>query len=158
MARGDLDPKLLLDIMQRLGEFREEYPKLLQTLDLLDLVPDIVQQRGHNGALFYLEKYTIFLRDEGFIRQVSNAPGTGRMVLQLTSKGEKFVQPELAEFGREPLLPQIVNHIENRIEISHQSIEEKSEQKFKLREALANGAVDLMAKVIAELAGKVAGI
>jgi len=30
------------------------------------------------------------------------------LVLQLTPKGDRFVQPELAEFGREPMLPQIV--------------------------------------------------
>jgi hypothetical protein len=157
MARGDLDISLLLEIMRRVGEFRDEYPKLLQTSDLLDAVPNVLQQ-GRNGALVYLEKHTIYLRDEGYFHHRASLPGTGFMVLQLTPKGERFVQPELAEFGREPMLPQIVNQIENRIEISQQSSEEKAGQKFKLREALANGAVDLIAKVIVEAGAKMAGL
>jgi hypothetical protein len=158
MARGDMDTKLLLKIMQRVGEFREEYPRLLQTLDLVEMVPDVFQQKGHNGALCYLEKHAIYLRDEGYLHHRASLAGTGIMVLQLTPQGERFVQPELAEFGREPMLPQIVNQIENRIEISHQSSEEKAGQKFKLREALASGAVDLIAKVIVEAGSKMAGL
>ena len=80
------------------------------------------------------------------------------MVLELTPSGERFVQPELAEFGREPMLPQIVNLIENRIGVSHHSSEEKAGQKFKLREALASGATDLIAKVIVEVGSKMTGL
>jgi hypothetical protein len=158
MARGDKDTKLLLEIMRRVGEFREEYPNLLQTIDLLDLVPEVFQRQGETGALFYLQKHALYLRDEGYLKHGASLPGTGRMVLELTPSGERFVQPELAEFGKEPMLPQIVNLIENRIEISHQSSEEKAGQKFKLREALASGATDLIAKVIVEVGSKMAGL
>jgi hypothetical protein len=49
MELKNLDLSLLYRILSRVGEFREEHPSLLQTADLLDLVPEVVRERSENS-------------------------------------------------------------------------------------------------------------
>jgi hypothetical protein len=68
-------------IIARVADFRDEVPSLLQTVDLLDLVPEVISEGGEQKALFYLERHLIFLQDEGYLRQAASLPGTGLRVL-----------------------------------------------------------------------------
>jgi hypothetical protein len=70
--------------------------------------------------------------------------------LKLTADGQAFVQPELAEFGR-PVLPAIVNYVEQKIEISMAPTDQKQTWKYKLREAVAKRAIDAIVDLAAEL-------
>jgi hypothetical protein len=77
---------------------------------------------------------------------------SGICKIDITANGNIFVQPELAEFGNEPLLPQVVKSIERQIEVLTYPQEQKDNMRFRLREALAKQAPDFIAKVFAEIA------
>lgn len=62
-----------------------------------------------------------------------------------------FVQPELAEFGREPMLPQVMKSLEHNIQVLTYPKAEKESMFYRLREAMASQAPDVIAKVIAEV-------
>jgi hypothetical protein len=66
-----------------------------------------------------------------------------------------FVQPELAEFGQAPLLPRVVKSLEDQIQILTYPQGEKDGMLFKVREAVAKQAPDLIAKVIVEVGAKI---
>jgi hypothetical protein len=151
MAPGDVDVGLLLKMLDLIGSFRARYPALLQTQDLLDLVPEVVERNGRQKAIFYLDRHLAFLQGEGYLHSAPNHPGSGVMVLRLTTKGEKFLQPELAEFGRHPMLPQVVKSLESQIQVLTYPQEEKDGLLYNLREAVAKQSPDVIAKVIAEV-------
>ena len=69
-------------------------------------------------------------------------------------KGQKFVQPELAEFGQKAMLPQVLESIEKSVQVLTYPEEEKSGMLFRLREAVAKQAPDLIAKALAEIGYK----
>jgi hypothetical protein len=152
MDLKNLDVSLLYRILSRVGEFREEHPSLLQTVDILDLVPEVIKQDGEQKALFYLERHVMHLQERGYLRSTTpSLRGTGLRVLQLSSQGEMFVQPELAEFGSEPLLPQVMKSLERDIQVLTYPEAEKEGMLYRLREAMASQAPDVIAKVIAEI-------
>ena len=152
MDLKNLDVSLLYRILSRVGEFREEHPSFLQTVDILDLVPEVVKQHGEQKALFYLERHVMHLQERGYLRSTTpSLRGTGLRVLQLSSQGEMFVQPELAEFGSEPLLPQVMKSLERDIQVLTYPEAEKEGMFYRLREAMASQAPDVIAKVIAEI-------
>ena len=160
--RADLDVGPLYRIMQRLGELRSNYPNFTRSADFLDLVPGGTQSgTGREPAmqqLLIIDRHISFLEKAGFV-DVGNRTMNGVLGrIELTVSGEYFVQPELAEFGRPPILPQVVAYIEDKIEISQRPKEEKAGLKFKLREALAGGTADLFAKVLVEAISKMAGL
>jgi hypothetical protein len=145
---SDLDSGLLLKIMARLGEFRGERPGYrLQTGELMDIVPQKVGT-GLLVALDHLDRHVDFLRDIGLL-SVRQA-GVWRS-LQLTAKGQMFVQPELAEFGHQALLPQVVKSLEDQIQVLTYPQEEKDGMLYRLREAIAKQTPDIIAKVITEI-------
>jgi hypothetical protein len=65
------------------------------------------------------------------------------------------VQPELADVGREPLLPQVVHSLEQSIDVLTYPEEEKRGMLFRLRDAISKQAPDVIAKVIAEVGFKI---
>jgi hypothetical protein len=154
MIRKDYDISLLWKIIARVADFRDEVPSLLQTIDLLDLVPEVVSEGGEQKALFYLERHVIFLQDEGYLRRAASLPGTGLRVLSLSTKGDKFIQPELAEFGQPAMLPQVVKSLEDKIQVLSYPEAEKNGMLYRLRDALADKAPDFIAKVIVEVGSK----
>jgi hypothetical protein len=58
------------------------------------------------------------------------------ILIRLTNLGERFVQPELADFGQ-PVLQTIVKTFEDQINILTYPEEDKESLKLKLREAVA---------------------
>jgi hypothetical protein len=58
------------------------------------------------------------------------------------------VQPELAEFGKEPMLPQVVKSLEDQFQLLTYPQEGKNKLLYRLREAVAKQGPDLMAKII----------
>jgi hypothetical protein len=151
MVSKDLNVSLLWKVISSVADFRDEFPSLLQTRDLLSLVPDVVSDLGEQKALFYLERHVIFLQDEGYLLPAPSLPGTGLRVLRLSTKGAKFVQPELAEFGEHPMLPMVVKSLEEKISVLTYPEEEKNKLLYSLRGAVADRGADLIAKVIAEV-------
>jgi hypothetical protein len=65
------------------------------------------------------------------------------------------VQPELAEFGRQPMLPQVVKSLEDQIQVLTYPQEQKDGMLYALREAIAKQAPDGIAKAIAEVGAKI---
>ena len=79
MPPGDLDRALLLKIMTRLGELRENYTKNHNSHELLDLLSAEINVNQHT-AHAYLKSYLTFLEDCGFIR--ISGRNWGRLYLQ----------------------------------------------------------------------------
>ena len=155
--------EVLYRIMDRLKSIGSKFPGFAMSQDLLDLL-DCLSPNGQAAVLpgresyFQLNRYLHFLEQEGYLALDSGSMGGNYYNIKLTSHGQKFVQPELAEFGRAPMLPQVVNYIENRIDISARPEEEKAGMLVKLRDAMVSGATDVLAKALAEIAGKVMGM
>jgi hypothetical protein len=121
MNQGDLDVSLLFEIMRRLGEFRGNRPGYpLHTGELMTLVPPAVG----TGlvALNHLDRHVDFLRDTGLL---STGQAGAYRTLKLTGRGQRFVQPELAEFGEPAMLPRVVKSLEDKIQVLTYPQEEK---------------------------------
>jgi hypothetical protein len=101
--------------MGRLGELRAKYPELVDTRDFIDLVYQVSQLEGDFKAFYYLHRHLVFLVNEGYQVTIGSQAVDGIRIVRLTKRGEKFVQPELSEFGKEQLLPEVVKSIERQI-------------------------------------------
>jgi len=60
----------------------------------------------------------------------------------------------LADFGQEPLLPEVIKSIEGQIHSLTRPQEEKATLLFRLREAVSKNAPDLVVKFLVELSSK----
>jgi|ERR1700730_1634332 hypothetical protein len=143
----NLQTGLLLRIMEYLGEHRDVYPNWVTTPDLLPLVEELVGSEGAEKALCYLDRHSVFLMQLGYL-QTGTATLGARRALRLTAQGEMFVQPDLAEFGKEPLLPQVVKSIEGQI-LSYPE-DKRDGFLFELRDAIARNRADFIAKLLVE--------
>jgi hypothetical protein len=86
----------------RLGELRDPTSQWgpPTSEDLMDLFsPEVATGEE---ARSYLERHVDFLEGIGLVSQPARLAITS--AVQLTTKGQMFVQPELAEFGEQPLL------------------------------------------------------
>ena len=158
MMNGDLDLGLLYKIMQKAGEVRGRESGFLYVADVIG------NPRFKDDKSFYwtdeghewvreadtLKRYFDYLVEAGFLEEWLRPRGTN-MRYRVTLKGQQFVQPELVEFGNQPLLPQLVKSLEDRMNILPYPEEEKKGMLFRLREAIAKQAPDVIAKVIAEI-------
>jgi hypothetical protein len=147
---ANLDTSLLYKIMQYLGDHRDVYPNWVNNTELLFLVPEMMKTEGENRALDYIDRHCVHLQGVGFLH-AGTPTMSGHRMLRLTAMGDVFVQPELAEFGTQPLLPRIVESLEKRIQVLSYPEEEKSGMVFRLRAAMAERAPDVIAKVITEI-------
>ena len=75
--------------------------------------------------------------------------GGGIDRIRLTATGQHFVQPELAEFGQDPMLPRVVQSIEK--EILTYPEQSRGAFLFKLRESIAQNSPELVAKLLVEV-------
>jgi hypothetical protein len=75
-------------------------------------------------------------------------------IIELTGHGREYLQPELAEFGRVPMLPQVVESIEKQLQVLSYPQEEKDRLLFRLHESVAKQAPEMIVKIIAEIAVK----
>ena len=146
----DLSVSSLYRIMARLGELRDVPPSRVSTLELENLVDSGIQFADDIQRRLYIHRHLEFLRDCGYLYPYGTRMGEVASGLKLTADGQAFVQPELAEFGR-PVLPAIVNYVEQKIEISMAPTDQKQTWKYKLREAVAKRAIDAIVDLAAEL-------
>jgi hypothetical protein len=152
---ADLRMQVLMGIMRRMGERRDLHSELTDTRDFLDLVPDVVESAGEDGALFYLGRHLSFLINEGYLSRMGSDTFGGLTVVRLTNQGEKFVQPELTEFGSRPFLPDVVNSVEKQI-LSYPA-EKRDSFLFELRDAIARNRAEIAAKLLVEVLPKLVG-
>ena len=156
MGSGDLDISLLYKIMMRAGEFRGRKSEYAELNELLDLLPPCKNAEETREARLYLHRHLVHLREREFIYYTRPvAPEVGCDLFRMRIKGELFVQPELAEFGKRSLLPQVVKSIEEQVEVLTYPEEEKKGMLFKLREAIAKQAPDVIAKVLVDVGSKI---
>lgn len=154
MAQGDLETGLLLRIMGRLGELRDQHPNSMTTPDFLDLVRERVDLHGEQKALWFVDRHLVFLHDRGYIG-IGTKALAGHRAVWLTAEGQMFVQPELAEFGQQPMLPQVVKSLEDKIQVLTYPQDEKNGMLYRLREAVAKHAPEVIANVIVDLSNKI---
>jgi hypothetical protein len=155
--RSDLDKSLLYAIMRRMGELRSEFPNLTTTIDLFDLVKNNEELGGEEQAFFYLDRHVRFLGDLNYLVLGRPTMQTGDRVINLTAQGQMFVQPELAEFGHESLLPEIIKTLERKIQVLTYPEVEKNGLLFKIREAVATQTPELIMKAFIEVGSRVLG-
>jgi hypothetical protein len=154
MKTGDLDAGLLHRIMVRLGELRETSSAWNPPCEghLMELVQDC--RTTGQAVLNYLQRHTDYLNERRLLKIVPGAPLY--RVLQLTAKGQTYLQPELAEFGETPILPAVLKGLESKIAVLTYPEEEKEGMLHRLRDALAERAPDLLVKVLVEVGAKIA--
>lgn len=157
-SAGDLSVDLLVKIMQRLRDSQSRLGTFTRTDDFADLVPAALDLgRGNRPEVLrnlYVDNHLEFLGERGYVTLGTPTLDMVRVV-QLTAAGRIFVQPELAEFGREPILPKVVDALEDRIQELTYPQEEKAGMLFNLRDAVAKQAPDVVAKVLVEVAARV---
>jgi hypothetical protein len=129
-----LDIGLLLKIMKSVGESRDRGDPMftISTGHLMDLVP---AQVGSGEAAPEPLGQTRRLPSRG--GYLATSPAGIYRWLRLTVKAQKFVQPELAEFVRQPMLPQVVKSLEEQIQVLTYAQEQKDGMLYRLREAIA---------------------
>jgi hypothetical protein len=147
---ANLDTSLLLKVMSALGEFHGNPTYPLETGALMHLVPTEIG--SGSGRLDHLDRHVDFLRDVGLLKA---RPAGIYRALELTAKGQMFLQPELAEFGQRAMLPQVVKSLEDKIQVLTYPQEEKDRMLYRLREAIARQTPEVIAKVIAEIGAKI---
>jgi hypothetical protein len=153
MALGDLDAGLLWNIMKTVGESRAQRTPFfpMSTGELMQLVP--AELGSGMARLNHLNRHVDYLREDGYL---NTSPAGIYQNLRLTVKGQKFVQPELAEFGRHPMLPEVVKSLEDQIQILTYPPGEKEGLLFNLREAIARNAPEIIAKMLVEIGVSIA--
>jgi len=103
----------------------------------------------------YVRRHLEYLQDVGLLQlDARNAPGD-YLLVKLTADGRHFVQPELAEFYA-GVTGQFVSAVETQIDTSSLSDDEKHTLKYKLKEALATHAPDLVVRLIVEILSRIA--
>jgi len=147
MAKGDLDPGLLLTILKTVAESVERRPPMfpISTAELMNLVPSEIG--SGSLRLNYLLRHVDYLEAERFLAKRNAGV---HYSLRITSTGQKVVQPELADFGQN-MLPQVVKALENQI-LTYP--EDREGMIFRLREAVAKQVPEVIAKVIVEIVSK----
>ncbi|SRR6266481_1622382 len=155
---GNLDTSLLLGIMRVMADQREDsYPRGVSAEEFaIELIPSASGTEGEFGAAtISIERHIAFLIEAGYLRISSARTVMLTQAYGLTYKGQTFVQPELLEFGDHPLLPMVIQSLEDRIQVLTYPEEEKNGMLLRLRGALADKAPDFLAKVIAEIGFKI---
>lgn len=153
MSKGDLDISLLHSIMTRLGELRERSLSQWNPVSEGEFMDLMIGSTGQ-AALNQLQQHTEYLRGKGLLK-IPRFAGVYR-VLELTDKGQTYVQPELADFGDGQMLSAVVKGLEDKIAVLSYPEPEKTGMLHRMREALAEKAPDLLVKVLVELGAKIA--
>jgi hypothetical protein len=143
MSEGDLDVSLLHQIMLALGEWRNRRPyRPMQVQDLKRKQALPPSGRGFDGLVLHLD----FLAKSGLVKQSAADPLY--RTFELSAKGCIYVQPELAEFGKPSMLPEVVKSIEDKIQILSYPQEEKDGMIYRLREAVSKQVPGFLAEVL----------
>jgi len=88
---------------------------------------------------------------------LSSSTLQGKRSVKLTAQGHMFLQPELAEFGNQSLLPDIIKAMEERIQTTlTYTEEEKNGLLYKVREAVTKQSGELIVKTLIEIASRYA--
>ncbi len=121
-----------------------------------DLVPSDLFPSGveFRDKINYIDRHLNFL--QGIELVVIYATERDEFIeVGLTAKGQMFVQAELAEFGQQPMLPQVMKSLESQIQFLTYPQEEKDGMLYKVRDALSKQVPDVIAKVIVEISAKI---
>jgi hypothetical protein len=146
-----LSPQLLHRIMLRMGEIQDRAPLQISTRNFLDLAPECATEAER---AIYVNLHLKFLQGRGFLTVRREITRQLFAIVELTGHGHEYLQPELAEFGRAPMLPQVVESIESQLQVLSYPQEEKDGLLFRLRESVAKQAPEMFVKIIAEIAVK----
>jgi hypothetical protein len=150
-----LDKSLLYKIMRKVGEIENEIPNLVDSTDFLELIGKSLDGAGLNDIV-YIDKHLVFLEQCGYV-SLSSSTLQGKRSVKLTAQGHMFLQPELAEFGNQSLLPDIIKAMEERIQTTlTYTEEEKNGLLYKVREAVTKQSGELIVKTLIEIASRYA--
>lgn len=154
MAPGDLDFRLLLAILKRLGESRDEHD-WVYTEYFVDLIAADQRSVQPQKNLLMLNRYLSFLEQKGYV----SLPGPPRMFdmnrsVRMTSSGAVLVQPELAQIDDPNIFPHVIDSVERRV-LSYPDTPQRAGFLLQLREAVAKNTPELVAKLLVEVLPKV---
>jgi hypothetical protein len=135
-AAGGIDTGLLLKIMKRLGEIEATYPALIMSNVLFELAPEAIQKNGAPAVSACIDAHLKYLYGRGFVELGQPAMLLPSRRVTLTVTGHTFVQPELAEFGQPPILPEVIDTLESRMQILSYPSDETSGLMYSLRDAI----------------------
>jgi hypothetical protein len=154
-SASNLNVSLLYRIMNELGRLRGSTGSVVSTGSFKALLGNPGETRRDENGRKQINRHLAFLEESGFVRIDAKLGEEDFAGISLTLRGQTFVQPELAEFGKEPSLPAVVKSLEEQIEILTYPRDEKDGLLYRMREAIAKQAPDVIAKVIAEIGFKI---
>jgi len=150
-ANGDLDLGLLFKIMTRLGELRADRAPFTTSDRLFDLA-DRADRTDSDQAL-YVDAHLEFLEGRGYVELGAPLIAIQVRTVKLTTNGVMFVQPELADFGQRSIFPEVAKSLEREV-LTYPG--ENEGLLFKLHEAFAKNAPDVIAKILVEVGARIA--
>jgi hypothetical protein len=140
--------------MHKVGEIEGGAPNFADTNDFLNLIGKQLDQ-AELEDMWYIDRHLVFLKECGFI-SLGSSTYEGKRGVKLTAQGNMFLQPELAEFGNQSLLPDVIKALEERIQALTYPEEEKEGLLYRMREAVARQRGDFIVKIIMEIASRYA--
>jgi hypothetical protein len=152
-TKGNLDLGFLYQIMTRLSELRADNPAFVMSDRLFNLVATETADADADIAN-YVDAHLEFLQGRGYVDLGQPAMLIRVRTVKLTTDGLMFVQPELAEFGRPSMLPEVVKSLEDQIQVLTYPPGEKEGLLYSLRDAIQRNAPELVAKILVELGAK----
>jgi hypothetical protein len=147
---ADLKVSLLYRIMRELGHLRHLNASQISTGTFDKIVDHSGGLAEQNARYWHINRHLGFLEDTGYVQIGLKLADLHFSRIRLTSSGQVFVQPELAEFGQHSILPELVKSLENHVQVLTYP-EHKEGLLYNLRDALARNAPDMIVKAIVEI-------
>jgi hypothetical protein len=143
-----LDRGLMVKMMHRVAELSARPRHFVSAGDLVEMLGGV---QDLDEGYFYINRHLVFLSDLGYLELGDQTMKYGDRRIRITSLGQIFVQPELADFANNTLLPDVIHELEQRIQILTYPEDKKNGLIFNLREAVTKQAPDLIIKYLAEM-------
>ncbi len=153
MAGDKVDIQMLHQILVRIGDHGSGDPRQLGTITFLELVGND-ENRDEGQRKVYINFHLDHLEKDGWISVKHRSSRQDFRTIELTSMGRKYVQPEVSDFGKISMLPEVVKALET--DILTYPEEEKSNLIYRLHESVAKGSATVFKAIIVEIGAKLA--
>jgi len=140
--------------MKYLGEKRDIHPDLVDTYDLIELIPAERRNADRRRDTFMLDGYLKFLEQIGYVELGTHTLDDLNRWIRLTAAGEIFVQPELGQIEDPFILSQMVDAIEKQILTYPMEDGAREGFLFKFRDAMVRKAPDIAVNLLIEYLSK----
>ncbi|HWG59188.1 MAG TPA: hypothetical protein VN661_09090 [Candidatus Acidoferrales bacterium] len=149
----ELDLKLLEGILRRVAEVEDSGVGAHSATPGMFSDVDGAAAADSGDTSARVTRHVKYLEDQGYISIAKRQFSDHWSGLRVTSKGRRFLQPQLAQFDRD-FLSKLVAFMDHYIEGSVQDYSAKAAWRLRLREAVAQEDAEAFANTIALIVTK----